>query len=671
MPTRILLLNTLIVLTLIVLTGASLRAQARTGPVAARTTFNQGTELLLAGKFKRAAKTFRKALEQDSSLTAASRFLGIAEEEQGNYPAAAAAYQRVIERDPYSSRLLYYRLGKVYYKMSRPALALHYLSQFEVLQQEEPAKFGRNGEAEREQELAAIRRLDDDLRAASITQDSSQFVNVTELVNLGSPVNTIWTDVFPFFSDDQLTMYYTRVGEFEDHDLIRARRSRRDQKFTVSRFGQANTTTKNEGTLSFVRDGERVFFTQCDDDESRNHCKVYAAWMIRGKLEDVQVLPDYITADNWVSQPAISCDGQQLFFASLADRKKDSDIWTCRKLRNGSWSEPRRLGPGVNTPGNEQSPFLSDDGRTLYFTSEGHANLGGTDIFMSFWDDTEQRFSRAMNLGPPVNGPHDEIGFHLTSDGRTGYVASNRPGGKGGYDIYRFKLSERLSSKPVTYLSGYVTDSLTGEPIVNQAVPVTGGNTYYTNYEGRFFICAPAGAALPLTVTHPAYLPYARDFAIPPWENLEPYRIDLFLATDTAPAAPPEEEPELPPAVEKTPVAKVRKVKKNLTVRFNFNDASLLPLQVENISRFVESVRGKAITRITITGFTDEVGKEVYNIKLSQNRAKAVGIHLQTAGLTADEINIVGMGELPGAAERALNRKVEVTIEYREMIEIR
>jgi len=228
-----------LLLLLLLLPGGSvvLYAQAKTGPAAARATFNDGTELLLAGKFKRAARLFREASEQDTALTSAVRFLGVAEEQLGNYPEAAAAYQQVIEQDPYSSRLLYYQLGKVYYKMSRPQLALHYLLQFEILQEEDTGKFGRNGAEERREELTALENLENDIRAASITQDSSQFVNVTKLVNLGPPVNTIRDDYFPFFSNDRLSMIYTREGEFKDEDLIRGRRNSRENDFNISRFG--------------------------------------------------------------------------------------------------------------------------------------------------------------------------------------------------------------------------------------------------------------------------------------------------------------------------------------------------------------------------------------------------------------------------------------------------
>lgn len=650
----------------------TLPASAQPGGDAARARamLNVGTDLLLAGKYKKAAKQFRVAVAQDSSLTAARRFLGIAEEQMGNFSAAATAYQMVIDRDPYSSRLLYYQLGKVYYRMSRPGLALHYLEKFRTLQEEPLAKFGRNGESEAAAEQAALRQLGGDIRAASITQDSSQFVNVTRLYNLGPPVNTSRSDYFPFFTNDQLGLLYTRQGELGDEDLIRGRRTSRADKFTISRFGSVNTTVHAEGMMTFVRDGEHVFFTQCTDDKNSGYCKIYTGWLMGDRLRDVELLPDYIMGDNWVSQPAISCDGQQLFFASIRPGGVGgSDIYRCRKNADGSWSEPRNLGLGVNTPGNEEGPFLSNDGRTLYFSSEGHANLGEQDIFMSFWDESTQQFTRAMNLGPPVNGPHRELGFHLTADGKTGFVASDRPGGYGGLDIYGFELSDRLSTRPITYVSGYVTDSLTNTPIVGQAVPVTDGNTYYTNYAGRFFICAPSGKALPLSVTNPDYKPYARDFAIPEWDNLQPYRLDLLLQTDLAPAAAPSIPPPIPVD---TVRRKSRVVKRNLTVRFDFNEARLTPLQTENLATFVSGIKGKEIEKITITGFTDDVGDSAYNIKLSQNRAKVVGVYLQTAaGLRANEVNIVGMGELPGKEARALNRKVEVTVRFREAVDIR
>lgn len=661
--------------------SALLNAQKGSNFPAATAAFDDGVQFLLDAKPKKAQKSFDDAVKLDTGFVAARRFLGLSHELQGNFNSAAAAYQRVLEQDSTFSRLLYYQLGKMYYKMSRPGLALHYYERFLALQERDLGDFGRNGEEEAAEEQKVLRKLEGEIKAAKITRDSTQFINVTELYNLGFPINTRQNDYFPFFANDMNSVLFTRQGELGDEDLLIGRRKDKDAEFITSRFGTFNTT-QPEGTCSLVRDGERIYFTLCKDDKDLSakgarparECDLYAGWLIDGRIEDVEALPDYISVPGyWETQATISCDEQQLFFVSNRPGGfGGSDIYVCDRLKDGSWGEPRNLGDGVNTPEDEEAPFLSNDGQTLYFSSTGHYSLGDEDIFASWWDNTQQRFTRALNLGPPVNGPHRELGFHLSSDGKTGFVASDRPGGWGKLDIYGFKLSERLSTNPVTYVSGYVTDSVTGEPLIDQVVPVAGGHTYHTNFEGRFFICAPSEATLPLTVDHPDYLPYQRDFAIPAWDNLKPYRIDLLMRSAEAPLPPvvvTTPPPPPPPPVD-TIQRRTRIVKRNYTVLFNFEDASLTPRAIEGLQIFVGEIKDKNIMDISVTGFTDDIGATELNVRLSQARAKAVGVHLQTAGVKANEISIKGLGELPGGNGRALNRKVEVTVKYRELVPI-
>ncbi|WP_187270842.1 OmpA family protein [Neolewinella aurantiaca] len=658
------------------------RAQKGSNFAAANVAFDEGVQLLLAGKPKRAIKPFNEAIKQDTGYIAAYRFLGLSYDLLGNYSAAADAYLHVVNRDSTFSRLLYYQLGRVYYKMSRPELALHYLEQFQELQKRDIGDFGRNGEEEAAEERKVLSRLDGEIKAARITQDSSQFINVTKLFNLGFPVNTQQNDYFPFFANDPNRFLFTRQGQGQDEDLLIGRRKDAESEWFTSRFGSFNTL-RPEGMCSIVRDGQRIYFTSCKGDEvvvakgfrRTGNCDLYAGWLVDGKIQDIIPLPDYINSpESWETQAAISCDEQQLFFVSEREPSFGmTDIFVCDRLPDGSWSEPRNLGDGVNTPEAEEAPFLSDDGQTLYFSSTGHYSLGDEDIFASWWDNSQGRFTRALNLGPPVNGPHRELGFHLSADGKTGYVASDRPGGLGKLDIYGFKLSERLSSRPITYVSGFVTDSLTGEPIVDQVVKVGNGKVYRTNYEGRFFVCAPSGEPLPVGVEHPDYLPYARTFAVPRWDNVAPYRIDLFLSKDKV-VAPPPPPPPPPPAMEEADIDTIQRrtriKKRNYTVLFNFEDASLTPRAIEGLQIFVNEVKGRNIVNISVTGFTDSTGDAEFNLRLSQERAKAVGIHLQTAGVKANGFNIVGAGELPGASQRALNRKVEITVTYREIVKI-
>ena len=293
-----------------------LEAQKGSDRKAASSAFDQGVKQLLAGKPKKALKPFRDAVQLDTGYIAARRFLGLAQELLGQYPAAADNYQRVLSRDTSFSRLLYYQLGKIYYKMSRPELAILYLEKFETLQARDIGEFGRNGEEEAAEEQRVLLRLENDIHAARITQDSTQLVNVLELYNLGAPINTRQNDYFPFFANDMNSFLFTRQGSFGDEDLLQGRRKNKDAEWSTSRFGSFNTT-QPEGTCSLVRDGERIYFTLCkeigkteeDNPELtaksggnrtvQRECGLYAGWLIDGKIKSIEHLPDYISTPGY------------------------------------------------------------------------------------------------------------------------------------------------------------------------------------------------------------------------------------------------------------------------------------------------------------------------------------------------------------------------------------
>jgi outer membrane protein OmpA-like peptidoglycan-associated protein len=123
--------------------------------------------------------------------------------------------------------------------------------------------------------------------------------------------------------------------------------------------------------------------------------------------------------------------------------------------QNGVWSEPKNLGKGVNTPYDETAPYLAKDGRTLYFSSNSTASMGGYDIFRSTFDDDSLRFRPSENLGRPINSPGDDMYFRLSSDGLGGYFCSNRKESFGGRDIYSalFKVQQKVQnlSNPISF----------------------------------------------------------------------------------------------------------------------------------------------------------------------------------------------------------------------------
>ena len=155
------------------------------------------------------------------------------------------------------------------------------------------------------------------------------------------------------------------------------------------------------------------------------------------KSADAQELNKKINTRYWESHAFATNDGKTLIFAS--DRPGGLgglDLYICHKNKDGSWSDPVNMGPEINTPFNEERPFLVDDGKQLFFSSQGHYNMGGFDLFKSHLLQNGN-WSRPENLGYPLNTPDDEIFFMPLNDGSGGYISIHREGkGFGKEDIY-------------------------------------------------------------------------------------------------------------------------------------------------------------------------------------------------------------------------------------------
>ena len=231
-------------------------------------------------------------------------------------------------------------------------------------------------------------------------------------------------------------------------------------------FSLAINSRSHEGPVTFNREQNKIYYSS-----TQGRVKIYQAE--RGELdwENVQPLP-FNNEDYTFRHPAISPDGRMLYFASnMPGSKGGLDIWVVLKEGNG-WSQPINMGGKVNTPKDEAFPFMHDSG-TLFFSSKGHKGYGGLDLFMM--DVSGGYFGEVINLGPPFNSKQDDLGIILRPDGKRGYFASNRPGGKGKDDIYYFEAPKGIQGvtfPEISNVSIAVYSEYTGRSVAWAAVHI-------------------------------------------------------------------------------------------------------------------------------------------------------------------------------------------------------
>ena len=211
--------------------------------------------------------------------------------------------------------------------------------------------------------------------------------------------------------------------------------------------GTEINTKYHEGTVAITPDGKRMYFDRNDffqgdfdkSEEGVNQINLYYAEMIDGQWKGVQSVP-WNSDEYSVQHPALSPDGNTLYFTSdMPGGIGMSDIYRVAINTDGTFSEPQNVGALINTEGREGYPSVDSNG-TLYFSSDGHLGIGMLDVFSA--EIGRDGFSNAKNMGKGVNSANDDFAFVFNPATMTGYVSSNREGGKGGDDIYAIKELE-------------------------------------------------------------------------------------------------------------------------------------------------------------------------------------------------------------------------------------
>ena len=301
----------------------------------------------------------------------------------------------------------------------------------------------------------------DGIRTADFRQHAVENPVPFKPINLGPNVNSEADEYMPALTADYRTLVFTRR-------VPRRSTTRRDlpqeEDFFISlydtmaldwgsaeRMPEPLNSNANEGAQTLSHDGRVVIFTACGRNNEPTGCDLYLSVRTAKGWSKPRNLGKPVNSTYWESFPSLSIDGYTLYFAS--NRRGGyggTDIWCCT-LEEGRWSEPRNLGPSINTAGDETSPYIHFDDKTLYFASNGHLGMGGSDLYMAKRVD-DSTWGRPVNLGYPINTAGDEASLIVAPDGRTALFASDRYGGYGKQDLYSFVMPAPARPERVTFI---------------------------------------------------------------------------------------------------------------------------------------------------------------------------------------------------------------------------
>ncbi len=266
-----------------------------------------------------------------------------------------------------------------------------------------------------------------------------------KIENLGATINTEYAEYAPLipaeenfivFTSRRKNLIYQNTDVMGDYfeDMYVSQKNGKDWLQPLMLDTSVNKTYHDAGT-GLSADGEKLLSYHTSPDLIRGH--IYESKLQDGKWTLPLFLQANVNSEEYIETSACySPDGEMIFFSSnRPGGYGGKDLYAVKKAPNGNWAMPFNLGSTINTKYNEDAPFVHPSDNVLFFSSEGHKNMGGYDIFKSTYDE-HGKFTSPENLNYPINGVDDDIFFVLSTDASTGYFSTMRPGGFGSYDIY-------------------------------------------------------------------------------------------------------------------------------------------------------------------------------------------------------------------------------------------
>lgn len=491
-------------------------------------------------------------------------------------------------------------------------------------------------------------------------------------INLGSSINSELPEYFPSITADDSTFLFTRrVNDLSapggrQEEIFVSKKTPNNNWSNSSLVSNAINSKYNEGAPTFSPDGQYIIFVGCetgakgdyeygDDRKGYGSCDLFYSQNNGTNWSKPVNLGSNINSKHWETQPSFSSDGKTLYFirGMTYDRQRrnpdNQDIYVTTITEDGQWSKPEKLPPNINSPHREESVQIHPDGKTLYFSSNGHPGMGGMDLYMSRKLD-DNTWSDPINLGYPLNTYKNDISILISPKGDKGYLSSDREGGYGDLDLYSFNVDKKFKPLPITFIKGKIIDAESKLPLFAffQLTDLKKGNIISQMQSklgnGEFLITVPKNIDFALHAEKEGYMFYSRNI----------YRDNLSLSKDGF------------------LIIELEKVKPGTfileNIFFEKSKSSLKKSSLVELNKVLKLMQINPDLKIQISGHTDSDGDDDFNLELSINRAKSVVNWLIENNIDQNRLSFKGYGETRPIEEnnsiskKAKNRRTELTI---------